>query len=155
MILKNENDIYIFFETAEQLEPCKVLDIGMFFKRAGCVCRKAMNKEISEEIQLDGIDFFPEIDFPVWHNIYDNILDMESFIKMDVNAPYGLAVILGTEEFYQTESSLFMMLKISQCARYVLVSKLSEKWKQLVPFLKVIDLQVENDRYYLLDLGGI
>ena len=86
------------------------------------------------------------------------VMENEKFpldVKMDVNAPYGLAVILGTEEFYQTESSLFMMQKISQCARYVLVSKLSEKWKQLVPFLKVIDLQVENDRYYLLDLGGI
>ena len=35
MILKNENSIYMFYEAIEQLEPEKILDVGMFLKRTG------------------------------------------------------------------------------------------------------------------------
>ena len=58
-----ENDIYLYFETVQQLEPQRVLDIGMLLKRAGSVSRKAMNREVVEGIQLDGVDFFPEMNF--------------------------------------------------------------------------------------------
>lgn len=66
MIIRNENDIYIYFEVITQLEPRKILDIGMFLKRIGSVARKVMDEELSEELVLDGVDLFPEIDFPVW-----------------------------------------------------------------------------------------
>ena len=101
MILKNENDIYIFFEAIEQLEPGRVLDVGMFLKRIGCVSRKAMNREVPEETQLDGVDFFPETNFPVWDGIYDSVLDVDGFAAKGTPDLYGLAVVLGTEEFYQ------------------------------------------------------
>ncbi len=57
MILKNENDIYMYFETIEQLAPQRVLDIGMFLKRIGSVSRKVMDREVPAEVCLDGIDF--------------------------------------------------------------------------------------------------
>ncbi len=153
MILKNENDIYIFFEAIEQLEPGRVLDVGMFLKRIGCVSRKAMNREVPEETQLDGVDFFPETNFPVWDGIYDSVLDVDGFAAKGTPDLYGLAVVLGTEEFYRQKACPFMIQNISQCARYALVSRYSEQWKQAAPFLRSIELQVEQDRYYLLDLG--
>ena len=68
MILKNENDIYMYFETIEQLAPQRVLDIGMFLKRIGSVSRKVMDREVPAEVCLDGIDLFPQFQFPVWRN---------------------------------------------------------------------------------------
>ena len=65
MILKNENSIYMFYEAIEQLEPEKILDVGMFLKRTGAVSRKVMSRDIPEDRQLTGIDFFPELTFPV------------------------------------------------------------------------------------------
>ena len=153
MILKNENDIYIYFEVIEQLEPRRILDIGMFLKRIGGISRKAMNREVPEDIQLDGVDFYPEIDFPVWHHMYNNIYDVDSFLKNDRKAPYELAVILGAETFYQDSACSLMMLKLSECVRYVLVNQISEEWKHQVSVFRTIDLQVEGDCYYLLDLG--
>ena len=58
MILKNENDIYIYFETIAQLEPKTILDVGMFLKRIGSVSRKAMDGGVPEDVRLDGVDFF-------------------------------------------------------------------------------------------------
>ncbi len=45
-----ENDLFVFFEIIEQLEPEKALDIDLLLKRAGCVCRKAFNCEFSEDL---------------------------------------------------------------------------------------------------------
>ena len=81
MILKNENSIYMFYEAIEQLEPEKILDVGMFLKRTGAVSRKVMSRDIPEDRQLTGIDFFPELTFPVWNMIYDQIETAESYYK--------------------------------------------------------------------------
>ena len=53
MILKNENDIYLYFETIEQLEPKHILDVGMFLKRIGSVSRKVMDREVLADIRLE------------------------------------------------------------------------------------------------------
>lgn len=73
MIIKSENSIYIFYEIIRQLEPNSILDMGMFLKRVGSVSTKIMGREIPEQIVLDGVDFFPEISFPVWDTIYHQV----------------------------------------------------------------------------------
>ncbi len=79
MVLTNRSAIYIYFDLIKQLEPKRILDIGMFLKRTGSVSRKMMARQVPESVILDGIDFFPEMNFPVWNNIYNRVLDLESW----------------------------------------------------------------------------
>ena len=104
MILKNENSIYMFYEAIEQLEPEKILDVGMFLKRTGAVSRKVMSRDIPEDRQLTGIDFFPELTFPVWNMIYDQIETAESYYKKQDTEKYDLAVVFGAEDFQKKVS---------------------------------------------------
>lgn len=153
MILKNENDIYIFFETIGQLEPRSVLDIGMFLKRIGSVSRKVMNREAPKELQLDGVDAFPEIQFPVWDRIYDHRFDWESFCQGRVSGTYDLSVVLGLEGLRAKADIAHIMEWAAGCAAYVLADRAAEQWIKLPSAWKVMDLQVEEDLYFLLDMG--
>ena len=165
MIITNENDGYIFFEIIKRLEARSILDVGMLLKRIGAVSRCAMNEEVPKDALLVGVDFFPETDFLVWKNIYDEIISKEEFLtygnafsgkteKICKEEPsYELAVLLGTEELIEKASLSDMIRSISQKTRYVLTDMVSEEWKRQKPDLRIIDVSVENDRYYLLDLG--
>lgn len=151
MILANENDIYIFFEIIEQLEPKSILDLGMFLKRVGSVSRNIMNREMPCDIRLDGVDFFPEINFPVWNNIYDEIIDYKTYFGNNQNRKYDCTILLGTEELKKAVPFSEIIKAVEENTRYMLVSCDSEIMIQKKH--KIVDLKVENDTYYLMDFG--
>lgn len=153
MILTNQNDIYIFFEVIRQIEPKSILDIGMFLKRAGSVSRKAMDGEVAEDIRLDGIDFFREIDFPVWKNIYNRIIDYQVFLAEDEKQTYDLVILLGADALRQIISLKEIARKATELSRYVLTDKFADVWVMQHADAKVIDLKVEEDTYFLIDFG--
>lgn len=146
-----ENDLYMYFELIEQLEPESVLDAGLFLKRAGCVCRKAMNREIPEQIRLDGIDLTCDTNFSATKNIYHNILDIRTFLKYSSARQYDCSILTGIEHLNLRSFASSLLEKIQICSRYALTSYRFEAWAR--PQYKVIDLHVENDRYYLFDFG--
>lgn len=150
--LRNKNDIFVFFEVIEQLEPHKVLDIGMFLKRIGSISRKAMESEVPEEIILDGIDVCPEMDFPVWQNIYNHIWEKEAFEKEPNKEMYDLKILLRSKDVLERTS--FKELVDLVPARYLLIDKWEPEWTRDFPNVRLIDLKVDEDIYYLLDFGG-
>ena len=152
-ITVTENDIYLYFEAVQQLEPQRVLDIGMLLKRAGGVSRKAMNREVAEEIQLDGVDFFPENDFPVWRNIYNSIMDETAFLKQGDIVRYDCVFMLGAEMLSVKAVHAEFMSKIRGCTRYVLSDCKFDEWSGNKNGIRVIDLKVDDDAYYLYDFG--
>lgn len=114
------NDIYVFFESIEQLEPQSVLDVGMLLKRLGGVSRKVMNLEMAENIQLDGVDFYPEISFPVWKNVYDHIISADSFVNAERMRKYDLAIFLLSEQKIRDLELHNLIQQMKKSARYVL-----------------------------------
>ena len=153
MILRNENDIYIYFETIEQLEPQNILDVGMFLKRIGRVSRKAMDREVLPDIRLDGIDFFPERAFAVWEQIYDSIISVQSFLECKRQETYDLAVLLGTEGLHQKQGFDQVLIKAAKCARYLLSDQKLEQWNKILPERRTKELNLEGQLYFLLDFG--
>lgn len=154
MILKNENDIYIYFETIKQLEPQNVLDVGMFLKRIGSVSRKVMSREIPAYIRLNGVDFFPETSFPVWEKIYDSITDVPAFLESRRGAEYDLAFFLGTEALYQKQDFEEVSQKAAKCTRYLLADRNLKQWNKILPDEKIKELNLEEKKYYLFDFGA-
>lgn len=154
MILKNENDIYMYFETIGQLEPQRVLDIGMFLKRIGSVSRKVMDRELPAEVCLDGIDLFPQLQFPVWDTVYDVRVSLNRFFAEPKENRYDLAVFLGMD-------AVLLELPLSQlaealplCARYLLVDRFPQIWRECWSYALARDLKLEDSGYYLLDFGA-
>lgn len=153
MILANENDIYIFFEVIRQLEPKSILDVGMFLKRIGSVSRKVMDGEIEDNIMLNGVDFFPEIQFPVWNTIYDTYVTYEEFGEAKVEKYYDLVVALGWKQLQNKIAGQNLLTEVMKAARFVLVDSGAKREIAHMYNLKVIDLAVDKEIYYLLDIG--
>lgn len=153
MIIKNENSIYIFFQMIEQLKPQSVLDMGMFLKRVGSVSRKIMGCEVPDGVQLDGIDFFPEVSFSIWETIYQKTLTAERYFETECEKKYDLAVVLGIEEL-QKRRCLQDMIKRAALSHYVLTDKMTPEWSTQDKFVGVMDMTVEEDTYFLLEFGA-
>lgn len=148
-----ENDLYLYFEAIQQLEPIRVLDIGMLLKRAGSVSRKAMNREVAKEIQLDGVDFFPETTFPAWKNIYNYIVDERTFWKSEDLPNYDCTFLLGLERFSSKIASADMLRKVERCTKYALTDFKFDEWSGRTCRIRIIDLKVDDDAYYLYVFG--
>lgn len=153
MILKNENSIYIFFEVISQLEPASVLDMGMFLKRVGSVSRKIMDREVPKETVLDGVDFFPEISFPIWSTVYDRIVRAEEYFRKEDGKKYDLAAVFGMEELQKRIPLADMMERAAKTSKYVLVDQWLPEWSAQKGFVNVVDIKVENDIYFLIKFG--
>lgn len=153
MIMKNENDIYIYFETISQLEPKKILDVGMVLKRVGSIARKVMDGEVPENVQLDGINIFQEVDFPVWKQVYNNIYRKEEFLTDSKDREYDLIIMLGMEKLLEKISFEELRIIIMNGTRFLLTDTLFDEWKINNKNVKVNDLFVEEDLYYLIEIG--
>lgn len=154
MILKNENTLYIYFETIEQIEPSSILDIGMLLKRFGCTSRMAMDRSVPETVYLVGVDCFPQLQFPVWENVYDRIVEQYFFSEKELLESYDLAVLLGSEEVERKIPPDTLVSWMSHHAAKLLTDKLPDGWESH-PEWKAHDLKVDSDTYFLIDFGSV
>ncbi len=145
------NDLFVFFEIIEQLEPEKALDIGLLLKRAGCVCRKAFNCEFSEDLWLDGVYLAPELRFKVEKNIYNKTKDIREFMQQIPKSKYDCTFVLG---FYVTITDpllVSLLIEAPKYSRYLLSDHSIKEWSD--KSLNIIHLAVNDDNYYLFDFG--
>jgi len=116
MIINTDSDFIAYFDVINQLKPGSVLDIGMFLKASGCVCRQASSKKIPENILLDGIDLFPAFQIPIYQKIYHHIYSAnETPVQR-----YDLSTLLGLRQNVNDEQSLKLWLKALTYSDYIL-----------------------------------
>lgn len=76
----NQNDMYLYFEIINQIEPDSIIDIGMFLKRIGAISRQVNGFFVPDNVVLDGIDIMPHLSVKVYEKIYDNIASIADLI---------------------------------------------------------------------------
>lgn len=154
MILRNENSIYMFYEVVEQLDPELILDMGMFLKRVGSVSRKIMDREVPKEVVLDGVDFFPEVSFPIWSTIYSGIETAEEYFGGMDSKRYDLAAVFGIEEMKKKIPLADIAERAAKASKYVLVDQWLPEWSGQKGFIRAVDIKVEEDIYFLMEFGA-
>lgn len=90
-VVTDADEIFTYFEVIRQLSPSSILDVGMMLKRMGAVSRQAMHCAVPQSVRLDGIDFYPEVEMPIYGTIYDHIYSTAQLPKEF----YNLSVCLG------------------------------------------------------------
>ena len=125
--ITNQNDIYLYFEIIKQIQPQKVLDVGMFLKRMGAVSRQAVNSEVGSEVELYGVDFMGDCRVEVYEQVYDVIEDMPEFmmkVKEGWNEEFDLAWMLHTADSGLDDNSEKILWKwLSEHTDYAVVDK--------------------------------
>lgn len=151
-VIKNLHSVQAYFGLIEEIEPEKVLDVGMLLKRIGSCTRMALQHEISDEIELTGVDLFPEIEFEIWNKVYDEIWNFNDFLKQQKNECYDLAVLLDIFPIISVDEQEKLWNRIRGRARYILVDT-----KQLIPSSfqgKINALTIGGVQYFLLHDEG-
>lgn len=98
MILNDADMLYIYTEIIKQIEPKSILDIGMIMKRYGAISRQVITAEIPKSVWFVGVDYMPEVDVPIYHEIYDAILDIDEVMKQYDNQKFELIYALDLEK---------------------------------------------------------
>ena len=157
----NRNDMYLYFEVINQIEPAKILDIGMFLKRIGAVSRQAMSESVDGSVLLDGIDVMPEIKVDVYNHIYNHQKTMDAFTE-DVESAkvpfeevrYELVVFLNVENYVSEEQEEKIWKWLAQHSNYVITDcKEEEKLSRMKQKGRFRDIMIEEDRYGLIIFG--
>lgn len=150
MIITSENSIYAYFEVISQIEPQNVLDVGMFLKRIGNLSRCAMSQTISDNLQLDGVDFFEECNLPVWKMIYDQVISQEDFMKSPSLEKYDLAILLGARGL-ETKVLLNELLgKLRNCTSCLFTDVDLSKDRVETRDWNCREIIVEGERFYVV-----
>lgn len=143
-----QNDIDFFYEVIEQLEAKRILDIGMLLKRAGRVSMNLAGQDLTQEISLHGVDFFPEFQFPAWENIYQKRIDGSVFFEVKPEMRYDCAFLLGTEELEGRVSIPEAMERASVYSEYLLCDQIPAGFHRSEHRIRT--LRIETDSYYLI-----
>lgn len=150
-MMYTQNDIFVFYEIINDIKPEKVLDVGMFLKCVGSVSRKIMDKKIDENVWMKGVDFMPEVQFPVFQQIYDEIITIQSFLKQSDNKEkYDLGVLLKNRKVdIEGKKEKKILEKMSGMCHYILSNKyeIDKCCKKKIE--DMITVRVEDDEYYI------
>lgn len=151
--LTRQNDLYLFFEVTRQIKAKSILDIGMTLKRAGAISRQIADSRIPRNVMLIGIDPFEELDLPVYHAIYDQILTVSEILSEKEHFPHvTLSTCLSLPELSSYQRELLPLLKTH--SDYILADSKSGSF--LFPFFpekKARSIQNGKDTYFLLELS--
>lgn len=154
-IITNLNDIYFYFKTIEIYHPKKVLDIGMFLKRCGCITRQAVNKEISWEIELNGIDIVTEYQPSVYEVIYNNICTRHE-IEQDIKKDYDLSFCMRLPGMISKEEEIRLWMAAISCSKKIFTDAESGKYYVEQGLFKSVQVSRVNDvEYYEIDVNNM
>ena len=112
-MINNENIMYMYCNVLEQIEPEKVLDIGLFHRQIGGVSRTILNSEVPKKCFITGIDLENSKNYGVYNTIYDEIVKSEEIAGLS-DAEYDLAVFLDKKIKGLERKNLFDFVK-SNC----------------------------------------
>lgn len=128
--LVDSETILSYLQVIIDIEPQKILDIGMLLKRIGAISRNIGNVEIDENILMDGVDIMPEVDAGVYSVIYDHIFTIKDFLyridstnktgRYDLTVAYGLADFINSKESEGNEIIRKIITFSQNSSRYLL-----------------------------------
>lgn len=152
IIINNWNDIYTYFQVIRAYKPGSILDIGMFLKRTGCISRRTMCFEALENVQLDGIDLFPEYQLKVYLSIYNHIYTVDKIDLLPENKKYDMIIMMNIADFISKEQEDTLFQYAIKHGRYILTDSNSmETQMQNEMHIKYHDVTVEDSQYALID----
>lgn len=124
--ITNQNDIYVYFEIIKQVEPKRILDVGMFLKRIGAIGRQVADAVISREAYVKAVDFAEDIQVGVYDTVYDNKINVPEFMNQVAqhnDEHYDLAYMLYTESGLSKEQEQQVWRWLESHADYVVVDR--------------------------------
>ena len=149
-ISNDQSDTFFYFEIIKETAPKSILDADMFLRRIGAISKSVGDLSMTPHTLLDGIDFFPEYDFPIYHTIYDNIFDP----KDDIITKYDLSILTSPMDIFSKDETSKLIDRLSSISSRIALGIPDEKELSLLSsYGKVTDLHVDDKLYALVSIS--
>ena len=132
-MITDKDVMYIYSEVINQMEPQKILDVGMFYKAIGAVSRRILEMEVPEDCYITGV----EADSISGLNVYD---DLDALLAKCGHDEYKVAVFLS--DMIPEESKEVLLKKASKVSKYLFIYGTDRKY--LPVNCSVTDVRVDN-----------
>ena len=96
-MITDKDVMYIYSEVINQMEPQKILDVGMFYKAIGAVSRRILEMEVPEDCYITGVETDSISGLNVYETIYDEIVladDIDALLAKCGHDEYKVVVLL-------------------------------------------------------------
>lgn len=144
-MITNKDTMYTFCEIIKQLEPDKLLDIGLFYKAIGSVARNILDIDIPESCYITGVTSEDISKVFIYRTIYNKIIDNNKFIEGGCKE-YKLAIMLS--DSVSEEYKPLLVVSALKSASYLLLYKSDKKY--LPGDYNLGNVKVINDEYCLV-----
>lgn len=146
-----KNDIYVYFQLIKEIEPEKIVDIGMFLKRIGAISRNVLDNSIHEQIVMEGTDVEESPNTKICDTIYNRIYSLEDMLSMRCDTTEScLVMMMDLTDLYGGEKLDEISKWVSENAGYVLLdAKTFSIFDKYVESKITKELVVDEDKYYL------
>lgn len=118
-IITDENDIFVYFQIIQQIQPASILDIGLFLQRIGAVSRQAMSCEIPKTTYLEGIELFDQNTLPIYSKVYDKITRLPEY-PFSEDKTYDMVICMRVNEWLHPDDRLFFWQYITTHAHAII-----------------------------------
>lgn len=142
-MITDKDVMYIYSEVINQMEPKKILDVGMFYKAIGAVSRRILEMEVPEDCYITGVETDSISGLNVYEAIYDEIVsadNVDAFLAKCGNDEYKIAVFLS--DMIPEESKEKLLKKVSMVSKYLFIYGADRKY--LPVNCSVTDVRVDN-----------
>lgn len=147
--ITNKNEMFVFFQMIEQIEPESVLDVGMFLKRIGAISRNVLDSSIDENIRLDAVDIDDGVKLAVYDTVYTNIVTLQ---KLDLIQKTDLVMMMDAAGIMSVKELENVILWSEKNAKYIVTD--AETYKEVSRFtinFQARNITVDEDVYYLIE----
>lgn len=128
-MITDEDVMYVYSEVISQIEPQKMLDVGMFYKAMGCISRQILDMKVSENCYITGVETDSMSGLNVYRTIYNEIVEMgdiDLLIEKCSCNEYKVAVFLS--DMIPEESKELIFKKASMVSEYLFIYGTDRKY---------------------------
>lgn len=144
------DEIRMYFEVINEIEPESILDMNMYLARLGAITRQYQDIYISDEIYMVGIDIPNKGKIAACSKIYDKIYEYGNIDFINWKQ-YELGTIFGMDmsEGISDKEIADIIKKTNKICKYLLVDSYVENIVENVKFDKKKELIYGDSNCYL------
>lgn len=142
-MITDKDVMYIYSEVINQMEPQKILDVGMFYKSIGAVSRRILEMEVPENCYITGVETDSISGLNVYEAIYDEIVladDIDALLSKCSYDEYKVTVFLS--DMIPEESKEMLLKKASMVSKYLFIYGTDRNY--LPANCSITDVRVDN-----------
>ncbi len=112
----------------EQINPERILDVGVGFGKWGVLCREVLDIYQNRvgvrdwTVTIDGIEIHSDYRNPLWDLAYDQVHIGDCFNVIDSLEKYDLVVCCDVIEHFDKQTGMLLLAKLLQHARIVIIT---------------------------------